>query len=546
MDFVTTAIMKKSLRTIRAVLFDFDGTLTRPDSLDLSIIKRRIGCPVDHYLLEYIESLDSPEQRRDALDQVDAFECQAAARARPHPGAEALIHDLRRQNIRTAILTRNSRKAVQIALRNFRRIDPVDFDEIITRDDPVNPKPSGDGVRLAAHRLDVPVEEMLVVGDYPLDVEAGRRAGAITVLLKNRPDALEPEGLCDFVITQLRQIKKIIRLRQPLPAGKLPNDLLQRFLEKYGFEDPAVIIKPGIGEDTAAVAVEGAEVLVLKSDPITFVTDAAGEYAVVVNANDIATSGARPRWFLTTLMFPPGTSAANIGETMRELSDVCRRWHITLCGGHTEITDAVTRPVVTGMMAGIVKRDRLIDKRNIRSGDRIFLTKGVAVEGTAIIAREFAARLASLGVETAVVTQCRRFLDWISILPEARIAAAVDGVSAMHDVTEGGLATALEELSVAGNHRMRVRLEQIPIYPETDRICGLLKINPLGLIGSGSLIICCRQYAGDLLHRQIRDHGISITEIGEVLEAGTGIESTRDSRPAPWPRFERDEITRLF
>lgn len=538
--------MRKSVRYIRAALFDFDGTLTRPDSLDLAIIKRRIGCPVDTFLLEYIDSLGSEQRRRQALDQVDAFERNAASRARPHTGAEDLIRFLGDRNIRIGILTRNSRKAIEIALRNFRAIGPADFDQIITRDDPVNPKPSGEGVRLAARRLGVAPAEMLMIGDYALDVEAGHRAGAITVWLQNRPDAPKPENMCDFVITQLDQVKDIVRLGQPLPAGKLPNDLLQQFLEKYGFDDPSVIIKPGIGEDTAAVDIAGAEVLVLKSDPITFATESAGEYAVIVNANDIATSGAMPQWFLTTLLFPPGTSAGIIGETMGELSKVCRRWNITLCGGHTEITDAVTRPVVTGMMTGTVKKSHLIDKRNIQSGDRIFVTKAVAVEGTAIIAREFGRRLAELGVEAAVVEHCRSFLNFISILPEARLAASAQGVSAMHDVTEGGLATALEELSIAGNHRLQLHLEKIPVYPETERICRLLDIDPLGLIGSGSLIICCRKDSGAVLQEQVRKAGVAITQIGNVCQEGSGIESLHKNRPAPWPRFERDEITRLF
>jgi len=534
------------MQNIRAVLFDFDGTLTRPDSLDLSIIKHRIGCPVDAYLLEYIDSLGSPQLRRKALKEVDEFEREAAAKARPHDGAEELIGFLRDHDIRIGILTRNSRKAVQIALGNFRATGSRHFDQIITRDDPVNPKPSGDGVRLAARRLEVPAEEMLVVGDFPLDIEAGHRAGAITVWLRNQPDAPKPEIESDFVVTHLGQIKEIVRLGRPLPSGKLPNDLLQRFLDQYGFEDPSVIIKPGVGEDTAAVDLGGAEVLVLKSDPITFATDSAGEYAVVVNANDIATSGATPRWFLTTLMFPPGTSAATIDATMKELSAVCRRWNITLCGGHTEITDAVNRPVVTGMMTGTVKKHRLVDKRDLETGDRILLSKGVAVEGTAIIAREFGQRLMDLGVDQTVVDRCRNFLDSISILPEARIAASLDGISGMHDVTEGGLATALEELSIAGNHRLRIDLEKIPVYPETERICGLLNLDPLGLIGSGSLIVGCRPHASKPLQKQIRQCGVAVAEIGVVREEGSGIEAVRGSRRVPWPRFARDEITRLF
>ncbi|KPJ75323.1 MAG: hypothetical protein AMJ54_15310 [Deltaproteobacteria bacterium SG8_13] len=332
----------------------------------------------------------------------------------------------------------------------------------------------------------------------------------------------------------------------PLPGGKLPNDLLHEFLNQFRFEDPSVLIKPGVGEDTAAVDVQADEVLVLKSDPITFAIEAIGSYAVLVNANDIATAGAAPRWFLSTLMFPVGTSAFSIQRVMEELSRVCRQCGITLCGGHTEITDAVSRPVVTGMMAGTIARSQLIHKQNIKPGDRILLTKGVAVEGTAIIAREFGERLKQLGVAEGDIAKCRRFLDHISVLKEAAIAGDVEGVSAMHDVTEGGLATALEELSIAGGCRIRIMMEQIPIYRETAKICGLLKLDPLGLIGSGSLIISCRQYSSDILQEKLAAEKIPVAVIGEVREAGQGIEAVRNRQPSPWPRFEADEITRLF
>ena len=497
--------MKKNPRYIKAVLFDFDGTLTRPDSLDLSIIKRQIGCPTGSLLLEYITSLPRREQRRQALAAVDEFELVAAAEAKPNTGAEDLVRFLHDCGVRVGIVTRNSRPSVLRALaKNFRKITVNDFDLIITRDDPINPKPSGDGIRLAARRLKVTETEMLMAGDYPMDIEAGNRAGAFTVLLANphRTDSSENES--DFSIDQLGELMNIVRMGLPLPGGKLPSDLLAQFLDQFGFEDPDVLIKPAIGEDTAAVDIRGEEVLVLESDPITFATDAIAHYAVLVNANDVATSGAVPRWLLTTLMFPVGVTApmASSDGHRRAESRFAGPMGITLCGGHTEITDAVTRPVVTGMMVGTVDRRRLIDKRHMKPGDKVLMTKAVAVEGTAIIAREFSERLVGLGAPTADIDNCRRFLDNISILPEASIAASVDGVSAMHDVTEGGLATALEELSIAGGHRIRIETDRIPVYPETEKICGLLKLDPLGLIGSGSLLICCRKGACDALERK--------------------------------------------
>ncbi len=116
----------------------------------------------------------------------------------------------------------------------------------------------------------------------------------------------------------------------------------------------------------------------------------------------------------------------------------------------------------------------------------------------------------------------------------------------MHDVTEGGLATALEELSAAGGHRIRVNMEAIPVYPETRRICRLLGIDPLGLIGSGSLLICCAADSCANVTDRIRGAGIEVACIGEVLDRGRGIDALDGGRPAAWPRFEVDEITRLF
>lgn len=408
-----------------------------------------------------------------------------------------------------------------------------------------------------------------MVGDYIFDIQSGNNAGATTVFLDNdpvlsplRPSPIRGEGMlivkspvekegiltakCDYKISHLKCLREIVRLGIPLFPGKFPNDLLKMVLDEFSFPDPSVLINPGVGEDIAAVNVAGEEVLVLKSDPITFATDSIGHYAVLVNANDIVTSGATPRWFLTTLLFPCGTTASEIFHEMGNLRDLCYEWGITLCGGHTEITDAVTRPVVTGMLAGTVLKSGLIDKRNMRTRDRILLTKGVAVEGTSIIAREFGERLKELGMKHDEIEKSREFLSSISILKEAQIAAKSEGTSAMHDVTEGGVATALEELSIAGQHKVRVDMDKIPVFPETRKICKLLGIDPLGLIGSGSLLICCREDHCEKLVNNICEAGTDVSIIGEVLGEGQGIEAVRRNSLTEWPRFEVDEITRLF
>jgi len=198
------------------------------------------------------------------------------------------------------------------------------------------------------------------------------------------------------------------------------------------------------------------------------------------------------------------------------------------------------------MLAGTVTKNRLIDKRNIKPGDNVLLTKAVAVEGTAIIAREFSGRLRVLGMTESDIETCKQFLFSISILEEAQIARNCGGVSAMHDITEGGLATALMELSIAGKHRIRVNMDRIPVFPRTKKICSLLGIDPMGLIGSGSLLICSRKNETETLMDSIREAGIDIACIGEVMEAGRGVEAVSKAGPAAWPSFEVDEITRLY
>jgi hydrogenase maturation factor len=465
---------------------------------------------------------------------------------RIQPDAEALIQYLQSKNLKIGLLCDKSRPSIRRELINSKSIRPSGVDVLIGRDELGAHQNQANAVVLAAETLNLDPDRMLLVSSRHTDLEIGSAAGAATVFLNPNSVTGPHPAVGDYVISTLKDLEKIIRMGLPLPTGKLPNDLLREFLDEFRFDDPSVLINPGIGEDIAAVDVEAEQVLVLKSDPITFATNAIGQYAVLINANDIATSGATPRWLLTTLLFPYGVTPSEIRHVVNELRVSCRRWGISLCGGHTEITDAVSRPVVIGMMAGTVVKSNLIDKRNMDTGDKVLLTKGVAVEGTAIIAREFGDRLKSLGLAHTEIQKCRDFLSNLSIIPEATMAARFKQTSAMHDVTEGGLATALEELSTAGGHRIQINVETIPVFPETGKICRLLDIDPMGLIGSGSLLICCRENEFRNLMAAIRDAGIDVACIGEVKEKGQGIEARKNKKQVNWPCFEVDEITKLF
>jgi len=531
---------------IKAVFFHLESTLVGSTKLDIHRIKASIGCPAETTTLEFLQSLTKAKERSHIQANLERLELEAAVDSKSLPGTMELIRYLESKGLHLAVFSHGSPAFVEQLLKILAAFGTLNFNLVISREELMAAPPAANAVQLASHKLKLTPEQILVVTADPLVHQQARNAGAVSVLFdpSTMPDMTKADDT--YQISELGQLKKIVRLGTPLPAGKLPNDLLREFLNQFDFQDPSILINPGIGEDTAAVDVESEEVLVLKSDPITFATDAIGQYAVLINANDIATSGATPRWLLTTLLFPCGVTPSEIHKVIKELKDFCRHWQITLCGGHTEITDAVTRPVVTGMMAGTVARHKLIDKRNMAPGDRVLLTKSVAAEGTAIIAREFGERLAELGLAESEIERCREFLVDISIIPEAQIAAQSSATSAMHDVTEGGLATALEELSLAGGHRIKIDMDAIPVFAETRKICRLLGIQPLGLIGSGSLLICCRASGCDSLMQTIRSSSIEISCIGKVMEIGQGIRATKKGQPIDWPQFEVDEITQLF
>jgi len=195
---------------VKAVLFDFDGTLTKPGSIDFNLIKRTIGCPVESFILEFIETLDDNIKREKATFALENFENKAAECSEPNSGAEELLLYLRSNSIRTGIISRNSLESIKRSFHNFKKIRLSDFDVIITRDDPVRTKPYADGIILAAKKLKVDVKELVLVGDFLFDIQAGKNAGSITVFLNNGLEHDFSDSDSDYTISQLVELKDVI------------------------------------------------------------------------------------------------------------------------------------------------------------------------------------------------------------------------------------------------------------------------------------------------------------------------------------------------
>ncbi len=337
------------------------------------------------------------------------------------------------------------------------------------------------------------------------------------------------------------------KLSRRLAVGKLPIRTLERLLKRNKIEDPRVIVGPGIGEDAAVIDTGNERYLIAKTDPITFTADQIGWYAVHINANDIVTKGARPLWYLATLLLPEDLTTEDVAEKIfQDTVMACKSIGVSLIGGHTEITGGLSRPIVVGQMLGEVEKHRLVRTNRARLGDAIILTKGIAIEGTAVIARERRDDLVQV-LDEPTLKRCRNFMydPGLSVIKEALVASKDASVHAMHDPTEGGLATALHEVAWAAGVGLRVQADAIPVFPETQALCNHYRLNPMGLIASGALLIVLQANAADDVLTRLRSQGVAATVIGEVTDKREGIKLVTADGVGDLPLYEQDEITRI-
>jgi len=318
-----------------------------------------------------------------------------------------------------------------------------------------------------------------------------------------------------------------------LPPGKVPWDVVADLVS--GQLPPEVRLGPAAGEDAALVEI-GGELWAVASDPVSFTATDAGRLAVIINANDVAVRGAIPRFFLAAaLIAPHEASEERVMELLAQVRDTCELVGCSLIGGHTEVTPGISHSIIVGTMLGRVD-GRPLTTGGLRDGDLVGMTRHAGLEGTAILLAELGERLRALHHEP-IFDQAGDLLsgDWLLVVPEALGAAACRGVSALHDVTEGGVGEALYELAVASGLTILTRREDIPVLSETDAICSDLGLDPLGLIGSGSLLVGCNPDHRSEMEAIFARLQVPFTWIGHAVrgEAEPG---------ASLPRFPRDEL----
>jgi hydrogenase maturation factor len=325
-----------------------------------------------------------------------------------------------------------------------------------------------------------------------------------------------------------------------LTPGKLPAALLRALLESAPPLPEEVLVPPAVGEDACVIQVAGGA-LVAATDPITLTASGVGAQAVIINANDVAAMGIRPRWFLACVLMPAGTGEGEVRALFDEMREALATVGAVLVGGHTEVTDAVRQPVIVGQMLGLREDGRYVRSGGVRETDAVFQIGPAPVEGAVVLAREAGKRLAAVPPETVASARAAIDLPGISVV-EAALRAADLGATALHDPTEGGLSAGLHELAEASAVALHVDAEAVLWFEPGLVLCRAVGADPWGMLASGTLLAAFPAAAAVEVERALDADGHPVRQIGRA-EKGDGV---RLADGAPLPRYDRDELSRVL
>ncbi len=326
-----------------------------------------------------------------------------------------------------------------------------------------------------------------------------------------------------------------------MKTGKISNELLQTAIfDNISYQRPEVIVRPNIGEDCSVLEFGSDEHIVLSTDPITGATKHVGNLAVHISCNDVSTSGAEPVGILVTILLPPGSSEEEFKTIVDDVAKAAHDSNIEIIGGHTEITDGVTRPIVSTTVIGKVKKEDMIATNGALVGQDVILTKWAGLEGTAILANEFEPMLVKkLGQE--MVDEAKSYGDHLSVVPESQVAKKCQ-VTSMHDVTEGGILGAVWEVAECAGVGITIDKELIPVREATKQICDVFGISPYRLISSGCMLMTT--FNGEECLKQLKRLNIPANIIGKVTSQGKYVKIDGGKKDLDPP--ESDELYKAY
>ncbi len=311
--------------------------------------------------------------------------------------------------------------------------------------------------------------------------------------------------------------------------GKVDRDFLRRvILKNTGAKNPAVLVGPGMGLDNAVLSLGSRRVMVVTSDPLSMIPAIGMEdsawLSVHALASDLATSAVGPQFAVLDYNLPPSLAADDLERYVEAVGSECRRLGIAIIGGHSGRYPGSDYTVVGGgMMMATAGEDEYVTPRMIQEGDVVVMTKGAAIEATAVLALAFPET-----TETRVGTKAARraagYIRRCSTLEDSLTASSVgirgSGVTAMHDATEGGVLGGLYELASSSGRTLQIERDRIHVTRESRSVCEAFGIDPLTTISEGTLLVACRPDRSPELMKALAGSGIESFGVGVVGGSG--------------------------
>ncbi len=328
--------------------------------------------------------------------------------------------------------------------------------------------------------------------------------------------------------------------------SKFSLDALQRCVFPFIASDDAdVVLGASFGEDVALTRV-GGDLLVTHLDPIVGAVENIGWLAVHVACNDIATTGIRPRWILLLVLVPRPDDEALVSRIMQDAGRAAREVGVSIIGGHTGYSASLARPLVAVTALGKAEGRSPLRTRGAQIGDQVLVTKGIAIEGTAILAHDFADVARERGLNDRDLDEARQLMAQVSVVPEA-IAIAARGATAMHDVTRGGLMETLLELAALSEVAIELDASLLPVPPVVARFAEAFEFDPLWMISSGTLVATVPPGRVAEVSRALREAGTPFAFAGRVTE-GAGVRLRQNGATTLFSeiRCETDELARMW
>ncbi len=271
-----------------------------------------------------------------------------------------------------------------------------------------------------------------------------------------------------------------------------------------------------------------------------------GWLAVHVTCNDVATSGARPRCLLLLVLVPGMGDVQLLGQIMQDASRAAQELSASIIGGHTGYSSGISRPLVAVTALATTGGRQPIRSGGAHPGYHVLVTKGVSLEGTAILALDFADVAMNLELSAHDLSEACHLLSEISVVPEA-LALARQGVMSMHDVTRGGLLETLLEIAYLSEAGIEVDFSRIPIPPVVARFAEAFRFDPLRMISSGTLVATVPSEGMEGPARALGELGVPFANLSRVVQ-GKGVNLHRDGEKINYReiRCEEDELARMW